>query len=102
MTADEYWFGDPHLIYRYAKVFENKQKLEEQRLWLMGAYMRLALMSSALNVNGFIQKSSQVLQYPDCPHTDLGQKAKPFTPEQQLLIAKARAQLIARGVLRET
>ena len=102
MTTDEYWLGDPHLLYLYEAAYINKRKMQEQEFWLMGLYVRAALQSSALNVNGFIQKKEQVMEYPECPHQNMGEKAKPLTPQQKALLEKARGQLRARGVLRES
>ena len=102
MSAEEYWFGDPHLIYRYEAKHINQQKLKEQDMWLMGQYVVRALESSRLNVNGFIEKSSQLVPYPTCPHTDMFDNEQPLTEEQLELLASARAQLSARGLLRDT
>lgn len=102
MSSDEYWFGDPHLIYRYEAKHRNQQKLKEQEMWLMGQYIVRALESSRLNVNGFIEKSSQLIPYPACPHTDMFESEQPLTDEQVEMIESARAQLSARGLLRDT
>lgn len=101
MTSDEYWFGDPHLIYRYEAKYQNQKKLQEQDMWLMGQYIVLALQHSRLNVNGFIEKSSQIPPYPDCPHCDTFNTDKPLTDEQIEMVESARAQLSARGLLRD-
>lgn len=101
MSADEYWFGDPHLVYRYEAKYRNQMKLQEQQMWLMGQYVARALECSRLNVNGFIEKASQLVPYPECPHTDMFESRKPFTEEQKQLIEKARVMLLSRGLLRD-
>ena len=101
MTSDEYWFGDPHLIYRYEARYKNQKKLQEQDMWLMGQYIIAALEHSRLNVNGFIEKASQIPPYPNCPHTEMFNVEKPLTEEQIEMIESARAQLSARGLLRD-
>lgn len=100
MSAEEYWFGDPHLIFRYEAIYHHKRKLKEQEMWLMGQYIVRALESSVLNVNGFIEKSSQLRPYPECPYTDIFNQKQP-TDEQKELVEVARAKLMARGLLRE-
>lgn len=101
MSAEEYWFGDPHLIFRYEAVYTHKRKLKEQDMWLMGQYVVRALECSRLNVNGFIEKSSQLIPYPECPHTDVFGESQQLSDEQRNLIEVARAKLMARGLLRE-
>ncbi len=102
MSADEYWEGDPHLLFRYENAYLNRRKIEEQGYWLQGVYIRCALQSSCLNVNGFIEKPSQILDYPECPHKDMAESKRELTPEERALLQKARALFSARGVLRNT
>lgn len=45
MTAEEYWYADPSLIFNYERSFEIRKQLKEQELWLQGAYIRSALSS---------------------------------------------------------
>lgn len=101
MTADEYWYGDPALLYRYENAYLNKQKLKEQDMWLMGTYIIRALEQSRLNVNGFIEKNSQLVEYPECPHADLFQTKKELTKEQIEVLNEARTRLGSRGLLRD-
>ena len=99
MSADEYWFGDPHLIFAYEAKHKNQLKLHEQEMWLMGQYISRALECSRLNVNGFIENTSQLVPYPECPHQDLFNNAKPLDEGQKELLEKARAMLNSRGKL---
>ena len=101
MTAEQYWFGDPALIYTYESVYQNQQKLKQQDMWLMGQYIKRAIESSVVNVAGFIEKKSQVGVYPECPHTDLFTHSKPLTEEQKALLRQARARLSERNLLGE-
>lgn len=101
MTSDEYWHGDPSLIYNYEKAFENKRKLKEQEMWLMGVYVQNALSSVPLNVAGFIEKESQLGKYPECPHTEIINVSEPPTKEQQELYERTRNRLISLGLFRE-
>ena len=88
MTANEYWFADPSLIFNYEKAYENKRKLKEQELWLMGVYIQQAISSVPLNVNGFIEKQSQLTKYPNCPNQDLFNEQEPISEEQKALYEK--------------
>lgn len=101
MTADEYWFGDPHLIYRYENVYANKRKLKEQDMWLIGTYIQRAISSVPLNVNGFIEKQSQLNTYPECPHQDMFDDKEPISEEQKELREYARQRFSALGLLRD-
>lgn len=101
MSVEEYWFGDPHLIFRYEERFNNQRKLKEQDMWLLGNYMIRAMESARFNVNGFIEKSSQLIPYPECPYDDLFRAKKELTEEQKQLLEKTRAELSSRGLLRE-
>ena len=101
MSADEYWFGDPHLIFRYESVYQHKQKLKEQDFWLMGTYIVRAIESARFNVNGFIEKNNWLVPYPNCPHTDLFNNERKPSREQIELYEKARAQLSSLGLLRD-
>lgn len=101
MSPDEYWFGDPHLIYAYEACFENLRRLKQQDMWLMGTYIQRALSSVPLNVNGFIEKQSQVENYPECPYQDLFNEPEPPNAEQKALYEKAKSMLMARGLLRD-
>lgn len=101
MSADEYWEGDPSLIYNYEKAYENKQKLKQQELWLMGIYIQSAISSVPLNVNGFIEKQSQLSKYPECPNSDIFDMREPPSKEEKELYEKTRNRLISMGLYRE-
>lgn len=71
MSAEEYWHGDPSLIFNYEQSYINRRKLKEQQLWLQGAYFRSALQSVVVAV-GFADKSTaaKLPDYPPQPFTD--------------------------------
>lgn len=96
MTEEQYWKGDPALLYNYEQVYITKRKLEEQKIWLIGAYIQQAVSSVPLNVNGFIQKGS-LGEYPDCPYIE--EKGEPLSQEQIELINQARAKFSVIGML---
>lgn len=99
MSVDEYWYGDPYLLYRYESQFIARRKLKEQDMWLMGQYIARAMLSIPLNVNGFIQKESSIVDYPECPHSDPLGMERPLSQEEKELIDQARARLMERGLL---
>lgn len=103
MSVDEYWFGDPHLIFRFEQAYTNKQKLMQQNMWLLGTYIQSAITSVPLNVAGFIEKSSQLSKYPECPHQDMfnNTEKEPILEEQKQLYEYARHKLLSLGLLRD-
>ncbi len=101
LTVDEYWFGDPSLIYHFERAYENKYKLKEQQMWLMGVYIQQAVSSVPLNVNGFIEKQSQLNKYPNCPNQDVFDDREPISEEQKALYEQTKARLMSRGLLRD-
>lgn len=103
MSVEEYWFGDPHLIYRFEQAYSNKRKIEQQNMWLLGTYIQSAISSVPLNVAGFIEKQSQLSKYPECPYQDLfSEKVKePISEEQKQLYEYARHKLLSLDLLRD-
>lgn len=46
MSADEYWFGDPSMIYAFQQAYFEKQKLIIQGQWRQGLYFAQAIQST--------------------------------------------------------
>ena len=75
MPAEEFWDGPGGLAKAYRKAFkirvDNEKALwaeiNDQAAWLNGIYMRYALSSVMLLVNGFIPKGAEAIDYPDKP-----------------------------------
>lgn len=66
MTADEYWFADPHLLDNYEIAYKNKRRVEKNNAWLAGGYVRAALQSTVL-VSGLASRKviEHMPKYPE-------------------------------------
>ena len=86
MSVEEFWYGDPELYFNYARVYENKVKVNQQYIWQIGARFCQALESSVLFPAGVIDKNviNNMPKYPECPFTEeeveeeLSEKEKEF------------------------
>lgn len=75
MTAEQYWYGDTsyYKFYRqaYRTRLENEQKIRareaDRDAWWNGVYLRKALQSIYLLVNGFVPKGVHIEPYPEKP-----------------------------------
>lgn len=74
MSPEEYWDGESSLkkAYRiaYKLRIENEQQTADRNMWMMGLYIREALQSVYILVNGFVPKGSTAADYPEKPHLD--------------------------------
>lgn len=74
MTAEQYWDGESELKPAYRKAFqirmENEERLRDRDAWLQGIYIREALMSVAVIVNGFVPKGAKPQTYPSKPRLE--------------------------------
>lgn len=68
MTPDEYWFGDPGLIYNYAEKYRIERTIRENELWAAGRYFQAALASTIL-IAGLADKdvARKMPKYPETP-----------------------------------
>lgn len=100
MSSDEYWYGDPALIFNYENAFNMRQKYDLQLAWTYGAYFRSALGSTQVWTIQPMQKQdwSQMPKYAENPVDDLRPK-KPLTKEKRELIEKTKARLTMLGLL---
>ena len=102
MSSDEYWFGDPALIYNYENAFNLKQKYDLQMVWTMGAYFRSALGSTQVwTVQPMKQQDWRMMpKYAENPLERLKPK-KQVSEEKLKLIEETRARLSSLGLLRK-
>lgn len=99
MSADEYWFGDPSLIWSYQEAFNLRQKYDLQLAWTQGAYFRSAL-SSTLVWATLPAKSSDLQKMPkyaDDPTAKFEPKRE-MSEENKHLMNQMQAQLTAKGL----
>lgn len=104
MTPEQYWDGESWLKKAYRKAYgiriENEQRIADRNAWLQGIYIRNALQSVALMVNGFVPKGSQPAEYPDKPMIEKQEEqkkaeAKKKDEENQMLMQMALFQAFA-------
>lgn len=71
MPAEEYWDGDPWLVKPYREAYrirmENEDRIADRNSWRMGEYIRHALASVPITVNGFAPKNHHMHDYPEKP-----------------------------------
>ena len=72
MTYELFWDGEGSLVRDYRKAYELRREQEyrerDELAWSNGAYLRQALQSVYLMVNGFVPKGAQAQPYPEKPH----------------------------------
>ena len=73
MTPEQYWDGEIGLCKAYRDVYrmrmEREDRMADQTAWLQGLYIRDALQSVYLMVNGFVPKGTQAEEYPKKPYS---------------------------------
>lgn len=71
MSAEEYWDGEPWLARSYREAYrirmENQNRIADRDAWRMGEYIRNALASVPIVVNGFVPKGHTMHDYPEKP-----------------------------------
>ena len=74
MTPEQYWDGESELKKFYRQAYkirmENEERVADRNAWLQGIYIREALVSVPLFVNGFIPKGSKPQEYPKKPRLE--------------------------------
>ena len=102
MSSDEYWFGDPSLIYNYQNAFNKRQEYDLQMIWTLGAYFKSALGSTPVWSVQPAKESDwkKMPKYVDNPLEKLKPK-KPISEEKKKLIEETRERLSALGLLRK-
>lgn len=80
MSAEEFWDGEPWLVKAYRKAYrirvENEEKMADRNAWRVGQYIRLALVSVPITVNGFAPKGHHMQSYPEKPMTMAAEEQK--------------------------
>ena len=80
MTAEQYWDGESWLVKGYRKAWQIRKEQEyremDEAAWNQGQYIRLALQSVYLMVNGFVPKGSQAEKYPEKPFSVRAEEEK--------------------------
>lgn len=80
MSAEEFWDGEPWLVKAYRKAYkiriENEEKIADRNAWRIGQYIRFALVSVPITVNGFAPKGHHLQKYPEQPMTMAAEEQK--------------------------
>lgn len=84
MSAEEYWDGESSLAKDYREAFrlrmENEKahwdEINDRAAWMNGMYMRHALSSVLMLVNGFVPKGVEPKEYPDKPFMEKAAEEK--------------------------
>ena len=104
MSPEEYWDGESSLKPAYRKAFrirmENDERIADRNAWLLGLYVRDALQSVAMLVNGFVPKGVEVGKYPEKPMLEKAedekkQEVQKQKEEDQMKVAMAMFQAMA-------
>ena len=52
MTYEQYWYDDPYIARAYAQAYLLKRKIENENMWIQGAYIANAVTISIANTFG--------------------------------------------------
>lgn len=102
MSSDEYWFGDPSLVFNYDNSFKLRQMYDLQMAWTNGTYFKSALSSTQLWVVEPAKESdwAKMPKYASYPIKSFGQD-NAISDEKKQLREQARQKLSALGLLRQ-
>ena len=67
MTWELFWEGDPNAVIYYRRAHEMKVEAENQKMWLMGAYIYDVMCRVYPAFNPMVKKGSKVTNYMDAP-----------------------------------
>lgn len=74
MSAEEFWDGAGWLAKSYREAYrirtENEARMTDRMMWRMGEYIRYALVSTPMTVNGWAPKGHHMQDYPAKPLMD--------------------------------
>lgn len=80
MTPAEYWDGESGLKKAYREAWklrmEHEERVRDRQAWLQAGYIRIALNSMALMVNGFVPKGVHPDHYPEKPLLEKAEEEK--------------------------
>ena len=101
MSSEEYWFGDPSLIFNYQNAFNLRQKYDLQLAWSQGAFFKSALGSTQVWTVQPAKKEAwnKMPEYAKCPINT--EKKKELTAEEIAFREQAKQIFMARGLLRK-
>lgn len=78
MTPEQFWDGESGLKKAFRAAYRqrmlNEERIRDQQAWLNGVYIREALQSVAILVNGFVPKGASQIHYPELPKLEQQEK----------------------------
>lgn len=87
MPAEEYWDGDPWLVRAYREAYrirmENETRIADRNAWRMGEYIRHAMTSIPIVVNGFAPKNHHMHEYPELPMLQMAEEQQKADVQKQ-------------------
>lgn len=87
MTSEEFWDGDSWLVIDFRKAYQMRKEQEyrerDELAWRTGSYVRNALQSVYLLVNGFVPKGVQAEPYPEKPNFIIEEERKKEEAKQK-------------------
>lgn len=86
MTYEQFWYGDPWMARAYAQAYLVRRKIENENMWIQGAYIANAVTVAIANTFG--KKKADYLKQP----LDLFPKTE---AETQAEIREERKKLVA-------
>ena len=86
MTYEQFWYGDPWMVKAYQQAYLLKRKVENENMWIQGAYFANALASVLGSM--FSKKRTKYLEKP----MDIFPKTE---AEKQAEIREERRKVIA-------
>lgn len=101
MSSDEYWFGDPSLIYNYENAFSLRQMYDLQMAWTYGTYFKSALASTQVWTVQPAKESdwAKMPKYAQYPIKQ--EQSQNISKEKIELREQAKEKLSAMGLLRQ-
>lgn len=52
MTYEQYWYGDPWMVVAYKEAYLMKRKVDNENMWIQGAYIANAVSTAIQNTFG--------------------------------------------------
>ena len=84
MTIDEFWNSNPRIAKIYVKAYENRFKLLDEQMWLMGRYAFVAVYIAIEKTFGNNEKHPFKDEYPDRPFSQLAKMTEEEREEERL------------------
>lgn len=95
MTHDQYWHGDPNLVYAYIEADRIRRERADEEAWLHGLYVAKAI--NATICNAFRDGRTRAAEYPELPLIAERKKRESMTEEDEARLYDAWADRVCQG-----